>query len=118
MHVVLLQLVDGSKAPQHMEGHKEWLKQAFADEVVSYVGGRSVGGAVVLAYGLTTEALRTRLAEDPLVSEGIVDPEIIELDTTMSDPRLSFMVEFQGERLGYQRDGAAGADSRQESGAH
>jgi uncharacterized protein YciI len=104
MYIVLLRLADGSKAPAHLDGHKTWLREGFADEVFYYVGGIHGGGGAVLAAGITPEDLRARVSEDPFVVEGVVTPEIIELDTTMSDPRLAFMVEFTGERLGYQRD--------------
>jgi uncharacterized protein YciI len=104
MYIVLLRLVDGSKASGHMDGHKAWLQKGFADEVFFYVGGIQGGGGAVLAAGITPEDLHARVDEDPFVVEGVVTPEIIELDTTMSDPRLAFLVEFTGERLGYQRD--------------
>lgn len=108
MHVVLLNLVDPAHASDHLEGHKAWLKEAFDSGEVHYVGGRAAGGgAVLLASGLTTDDLRHRLRADPFVSEGVVEAEVVELDTTMSDPRLSFMVEFAGERLGFQRTGTA-----------
>ena len=38
------------------------------------------------------------------VENGVVTVEIVELDTTLSDPRMEFMVEFQGERLGYRTE--------------
>jgi uncharacterized protein YciI len=104
MYIVLLRLVDASKAPRHLDGHKAWLQRGFADEVFFYVGGIRGGGGAVLAAGITSEHLRARVSEDPFVIEGVVTPEIIELDTTMSDPRLAFLVEFTGDRLGYQPD--------------
>jgi len=62
--------------------------------------GSTAAGARVSPAGITPEDLRARVCEDPFVVEGVVTTEIIELDTTMSDPRLAFMVEFTGERLG------------------
>jgi uncharacterized protein YciI len=103
MYIVLLRLADGSKAPAHLDGHKAWLQEGFADEVFFYVGGvHDGGGGAVLAAGISADQLLQRVSEDPFVVEGVVTPEIIELDTTMSDPRLAFLVEFKGERLGYQ----------------
>jgi len=105
MYIVLERLADAGKAPAHMESHKAWLQKAFADEVFFYVGGiHGGGGAAILAGEIATEDLLARVNEDPFVAEGVVAPEIIELDTTMSDPRLAFMVEFHGERLGYQAE--------------
>jgi hypothetical protein len=46
---------------------------------------------------------------NPFVANGVVNAEIIELDTTKSDSRLAFMVEFQGDRLGYQAEPAPDA---------
>jgi hypothetical protein len=51
---------------------------------------------VVIAAGISSEELRARVAQDPFVVEGVVTPEIIELDTTMSDPRLAFWSNFTG----------------------
>jgi uncharacterized protein YciI len=104
MYIVLLRLADGTRAPGHLDGHKAWLQEGFADEVFFYVGGIHGGGGAILAAGITPEHLRARVNKDPFVVEGVVTPEIIELDTTMSDPRLAFLVEFSGERLGYQRE--------------
>jgi uncharacterized protein YciI len=108
MHIVLLRLVDAADPSEHIDGHKTWLQQAFADEIFFYVGGiHGGGGGVVIAGGIGSEELLARVSKDPFVVEGIVTPEIIELDTTMSDPRLAFLVEFQGERLGFQGDTAS-----------
>jgi hypothetical protein len=61
-----------------------------------------------IAAGISSEELLAWIAQDPFVVEGVVTPEINELDTTMSDPRLGFLVEFQGERLGYQAGDSSG----------
>lgn len=116
MHIVLLRLLNRSRAQVHVEGHKAWIQQGFADEVLFYVGGIRDGGAAILAAGLTSEHLLARVRDDPFVAEGVVVPEIIELDTTMSDPRLAFLVEFHGERLGYQVN-RPGEESPPQTGA-
>jgi uncharacterized protein YciI len=90
MHIIVLRLVDSANPSEHVEGHKAWLQQGFADEVFLYVGGiHGGGGGVVIAGGIGSEEL-ARIRMDPFVVEGIVTSEIIELDTTMSDPRLAF----------------------------
>jgi uncharacterized protein YciI len=105
MHLIIERVVDASNASAHLDGHKSWLKQGFADEVFFYVGGiHGGGGGVVLAGRISSDALLARVSQDPFVRAGVVVPEIIEVDTTMSDPRLDFMVEFQGERLGFHGD--------------
>jgi hypothetical protein len=109
MFVIQFRPADGSKAtPELMEQHKDWYRRGFDDGVFFYVGGRrDGGGAMTLAAGVTERELRARVAENAFVGAGVVTPEVIVLDTTKSDPRLAFMVEFQGDRLGYQ---AASAD--------
>ena len=103
MYIVLMQLVDGGKAPTYMDGHKAWIRQQFDDGVLFYVGGRRGGGGnAMIASGVAHSDLVARLNANPFVSNGVVTVEVIELDTTMSDPRLGFLVEFQGDRLGYQ----------------
>jgi hypothetical protein len=37
------------------------------------------------------EELNKRLEEDPFVVHGVVSPEVVGLQTTMSDPRLAFL---------------------------
>jgi hypothetical protein len=49
-----------------LDGHRRWL-QPLAEE------------------------LNARLEEDPFVVHGVVRPEVVELETTMSDPRLAFL---------------------------
>jgi hypothetical protein len=101
--IIVMHLVDGSTAPIHMDGHKAWIRQGFADEVLFYVGGRRGGGGnAIIANGVTYEELRARLDQNPFVANAVVEAEIIELDTTKSDPRMAFMVEFEGDRLGFE----------------
>ena len=93
MYIVLLRLADGGKVPEQLPGHREWLQQGFDDGVFLLTGGISrVGGGAVLAAGLTSDELMARLAKDPFVVHGVVTtPEVIELEVTMSDPRLAFL---------------------------
>jgi hypothetical protein len=101
--IILMHLADGSRSPAHMDGHKAWIRQGFADGVLYYVGGRRGGGGnAMIASGITHDDLLDRVGKNPFVINGVVTSEVIELDTTLSDPRLGFMVEFQGDRLGYQ----------------
>lgn len=93
MYIVLLRLADGARVPAHLARHQEWLQQGFDDEVFFLTGGiREVGGGAILAAGLTLDDLTARLAKDPFVAHGVVaPPEVIELEVTMSDPRLTFL---------------------------
>jgi uncharacterized protein YciI len=101
--IILMHLVDASTAPAHIEDHKAWIRQGFEDGVLFYVGGRRGGGGnAMIANGVAHEELSARVNQNPMVANGVLTAEIIELDTTKSDPRMGFMVEFQGDRLGYQ----------------
>jgi uncharacterized protein YciI len=92
MYLVLLRLADPAKVPEHLPGHRAWLEQGFDDDVFFLTGGiPAAGGGAILAAGLTPEELTGRLADDPFVLHEVVTPEIIELDVTMSDPRLAFL---------------------------
>jgi uncharacterized protein YciI len=50
-----------------------------------------LGGGAIIAAGLSLDELRARLQADPFVVHGVVTPEVVELETTMSDPRLAFL---------------------------
>lgn len=92
MYVAVFRLVDGAKLSEHLVGHRLWLEQGFDDQVFFLVGGiPHVGGGAILAAGLSLDELTARVAEDPFVVHGVVTPEIIELDITISDPRLAFL---------------------------
>lgn len=104
MFVIQFRVADtGKVTPELTELHKDWYRRGFDDGVFFYVGGRrDGGGAITLAAGISEDQLLARVGENAFVSAGVVTPEVLELDTTKSDPRLAFMVEFQGDRLGYQ----------------
>jgi uncharacterized protein YciI len=92
MYLVLLRLADGSRVPEHLDAHKRWLQRGFDDNVFLLTGGiPQQGGGAIIAAGLSPEELSERLAEDPFVVHGVVAPEVVELETTMSDPRLAFL---------------------------
>ena len=92
MYIALLRLADGTKVSEHLAGHILWLEQGFDDQAFFLTGGiPQTGGGAILAAGLSIDELTARLAKDPFVVHGVVTPEIIELDTTMNDPRLAFL---------------------------
>ena len=93
MYLVLLRLADGSRVSEHLDGHKRWLQRGFDDTVFLLTGGiPQQGGGAIIAVGLSPDELSARLEEDPFVVHGVVTPEVVELETTMSDPRLAFLV--------------------------
>lgn len=92
MYIVLLRLADGSKVPEHLDGHRRWLQRGFDENVFFLTGGvPRVGGGAIIAAGLSRDALSKRLDEDPFIVNGVATPEVVELETTMTDPRLAFM---------------------------
>ncbi len=94
MFVVFLRLAENrAAAPQHMEGHKAWIRQGF-DAVVFLLTG-SLGdqqGGMVLAHGVTREALGTRVGLDPFVIHGVVVPVIVEVTPSMTNAQLQFLM--------------------------
>jgi uncharacterized protein YciI len=94
MHVVLLRFSDNtSAAPQHMAGHNAWIQQGLADGVFLLVGNiQPAGGGAVLVHRISTADLEARVNADPLVAEGVVGAEIIEIAPGSVDERLSFLL--------------------------
>ncbi|WP_417805038.1 YciI family protein [Thalassospira lucentensis] len=82
-----------AKAPEFMDGHKEWIKQGFDDGVFVMVGSlqTNLGGAI-LAHGVTRDDLQARIKNDPFVIEGIVTDEIFEITPARADERLDFLM--------------------------
>lgn len=92
--VILRFSVNKLQAAKHMDGHNAWIRQGFDDGVFLVVGSLLGGtGGAILAHNTTAEALRSRVAEDPFVSENVVTVDIVEFDPKKADPRLAFLVE-------------------------
>ena len=91
MFVVLLKFAENrDAAPRHMEGHKAWLEQGFADGVFLLAGGLApAAGGAVLARGDDRRAIERRVAVDPFVAHGVVVPEILEIAPARVDDRLA-----------------------------
>lgn len=82
-----------SKAPDLMEGHNEWIKQGFSENVFLLVGSieTNLGGSVI-AHNTSLEELQQRVNKDPFVAENVVTAEIVEISPKMADDRLNFLV--------------------------
>jgi uncharacterized protein YciI len=92
MYIVLLRLADDTKVPEHLDGHRRWLQRGFEENVFFLTGGIPwVGGGAIIAAGLSPDALSKRLDEDPFIVHGVATPDVVELETTMTDPRLAFL---------------------------
>lgn len=95
MFIVFLRFSQNkSRAGDFMEGHNQWIRRGFEDGVFLMVGSLQSGpGGVVIAQGVSLEALETRVNEDPFVAENVVTAEIHEIVPGKVDERLSFLLE-------------------------
>jgi uncharacterized protein YciI len=93
MFIVLLRF-SGNKgqASQFMEGHKEWIKNGFDDDVFLLAGGLqpNLGGGI-LAHNTSLSDYRDRVNGDPFVAENVVSAEILEIAPSKTDERLKFL---------------------------
>lgn len=95
MFIIILRFADNkSRASEFMEGHNQWIQKGFAEGIFLMVGSLqpSLGGSVI-AHGLSREALEARVGEDPFVAENIVTAEILEIEPSKADERLSFLLD-------------------------
>ena len=93
MFIVLLRF-SGNKgqASQFMEGHKEWIKNGFDDDVFLLAGGLqpNLGGGT-LAHNTSLSDLRDRVNGDPFVAENVVSAKILEIAPSKTNERLKFL---------------------------
>ena len=95
MFIVFLKFSDNkSNAGQYMGGHNDWIKKGIEDNIFLVVGSLqpNLGGGIV-AHNIALEDLQVRVNEDPFVQENVVDPEIHEISPSITDDRLSFLME-------------------------
>jgi len=94
MFIVLLKFSDNkSQAPQHMDGHNEWVKRGFDDGIFLMAGSLqpSLGGGV-LAHNISQVDLKNRVDSDPFVKENVVEAEILEITPAKVDEKLKFLL--------------------------
>ena len=95
MFIVLLKFSSNKgQARQFMEGHKEWIKRGFDDGVFLLVGSLQpdLGGGIV-AHNTSLPDLRSRVNEDPFVTENVVSADILEVTPARTDQRLDFLLD-------------------------
>ena len=95
MFIVLLKFSDNKgQAGEFMEGHNEWIKRGFDDDVFLLAGSLqpSLGGGIVAHHTSLTD-LQTRVNDDPFVAHNVVSAEILEITPAKSDARLQFLVD-------------------------
>jgi len=93
MFIITLKFsINKDQMRQHLDGHKKWLKQGFDDGIFILAGSLQPGlGGGILAYGISSDDLETRLREDPFVQESVVTADILEIEASMTDERLDFL---------------------------
>lgn len=94
MFVIQLKFsVNKSKANQYMATHNLWIKKGFDEHVFLVVGSikPSLGGAII-AHNISYQELQTRIQDDPFIVHGIVDAEILEIEASMTEARLAFLL--------------------------
>jgi uncharacterized protein YciI len=94
MFIVLLRFAaQKARAGQFLEDHKRWIQRGLDEGVFLLAGSlQPQAGGVVLAHGLSAQALRDRVAEDPFVTENVVSAEIHEVTPSRVHERLGFLL--------------------------
>jgi uncharacterized protein YciI len=94
MFIVLLKFSGNkSEASKFMEGHKEWIKRGFDDDVFLLVGSlQPNSGGGIVAHNTSLSDLQSRVNDDPFVTENIVSAEIVEVAPSRIDERLAFLL--------------------------
>jgi uncharacterized protein YciI len=77
---------------RHLEGHVAWIGRN-ADRVLFTARRVPLTGGVILARGESIDQMRAMIAEDPFVTAGVAEYEIIELDPRRAAPGLEGLLE-------------------------
>ena len=95
MFIVLLKFSDNkNQAPEFMQGHKDWIKRGFDENLFLVVGSLKPNmGGCVIAHNTSLEELQQRVKADPFVAENIVTTEILEISANQVDERLNFLLD-------------------------
>ncbi|KYG61003.1 hypothetical protein AZI85_08560 [Bdellovibrio bacteriovorus] len=90
MYIILLKFINRERAGAFMEGHMQWLKQGFEDDIFILAGGikPQLGGAII-AKNSSLELIQKRVDQDPFVSEKVVEAEILEISPSKFDERFA-----------------------------
>lgn len=94
MFVVLLKFsANKSRAGEYMDGHKAWLQRGFDARVFLLSGSLVPGlGGAIVANDISRDALRSLVDEDPFVTADVVTAEIIEVEPSLADDRMAFLL--------------------------
>jgi uncharacterized protein YciI len=90
VYIVLLRMTPHrDRAAAVSSRHKAWIEQGIADGVFLLAGTLEPKlGGVLLADGLSRDDLDARIALDPFVQVGAVEPEVLTVTPSMAHERL------------------------------
>lgn len=92
MFVVILRFIDISKASSVSDAHNRWVKKGFDDGVFLVAGPLATAdGGVIVADNIARAQLEEYVAEDPFITEGVVNPEILEFSPALTSEQLAFL---------------------------
>jgi len=92
MFVVILRFIDKSKASSVSDAHNRWVKKGFDDGVFLVAGPLATAdGGVIVADNIARAQLEEYVAEDPFITEGVVNPEILEFSPALTSEQLAFL---------------------------
>lgn len=95
MFIILLRFsANRDQVSEHVDAHRDWLKQGFDDGVFLLAGTlkQDMGGGI-LAKAESRSEIEARVARDPFVEHDVVRAEVLEMDPAHADDRLSFLLE-------------------------
>jgi uncharacterized protein YciI len=95
MFIVLLRFsANKTQAGQFMDGHNEWIKSGFDDEVFLLVGSlQPNSGGGIVAHNTSLSDLQSRVNEDPFVVQNVVSAEILEITPAKTVEHLNFLLD-------------------------
>jgi uncharacterized protein YciI len=86
--------INKSKASQYMHDHKLWIKKGIDEGVFMLVGSIKTNiGGLIIAHNTSHEELQIRIQNDPFIEHGIVKAEMLEVEPSMADERLLFLLD-------------------------
>ena len=77
---------------QHLEGHVAWIGRN-SDRILFTARRVPLTGGAILARGSSVEEMQAMVAEDPFLTNGVAEYEIIELDPRRAAPGLEKLLE-------------------------
>ncbi len=93
MFIVTLRFAaNRDKAGALMDEHNAWLRRGFEEGILLLAGSlQPRAGGVILANGVSRQALNAFVQSDPFVAQNVVAAEVLEVVPGRTDPRLAFL---------------------------